>query len=347
MSANCDCPILLPPTLSVPLRGYSLSDGKAGATRDGSFLIYFVEELISLSTSRIAILDFADASHFVEMLPKVVRDRISILDRRHLGGAIELREGLLGPIMHEFDFTCPDRDALYPGMLRGGAKSISESALNAYTNLYFEIGTFLLGMDRKLWIHVCIDKYMEWANIVRASCKSPQSRMSLASLQGLLRTYTTVEAPVLQSLPAAHPQLVETFQRLLEDEAYRELCDSASMLGVPRRVRRALSLMHRAIGRVVLKPAFKHVFDVGAKAVTIATHVPMPGSGIADGVRHTGFLPPIVDLQEAFDRAFQNWATQLPEIIEHPSNDLRGDRAGRRRQLSFSRFRGVILKGTL
>jgi hypothetical protein len=313
--------VLLPQLLPTPMVVVREADGTAfEAFRDGAFIGVLIEELVALSVMRVAVVENDSAAIYGDALPAAVRDRLVVVDERRWRNAVQLREALFAPLLREAGVSNPNATHLdVSSLVTVRSTRLAENDVKVALDLYSEASRFFLAMDQQLSVQADVQFLLRGARILRPSCKDPESRMCLASLEGLLGTYQTIDQPLLKASPRASSQMIELFLRLLEDADYRQLSRAAGALGTGKRVRRVLQLMRRSIQRILVKPLFKQAFELGAKAVTIATQIPLPTSGIADALKTTKFLPPIVNFGDVLEQALVRWKEQnSPETAIRP-----------------------------
>jgi hypothetical protein len=128
-------------------------------------------------------------------------------------------------------------------------------------------------------------------------------------------SYKSFQAPGLVAVPAAQPQIVEYFRRLVIDSDYCELSKSAQGLGVVGRSKQGLEAMRRGTSALLGNKYFKKGFNQGAKAISLATQVHVPDTQVADSLLSRGFLPPIISLNEAMSSAVDQWRLHNPKLI--------------------------------
>jgi len=314
--------LLLPDDIGFPQpRPYTLSDGTHGASVDGAYLICVIEELVASSSTRVACHPHTVSAGFAEVLPDPVAERFRVLRRREIDAPLRHREALLDPVLREIGLMNPHPDDVrvsYLESLTGRLTPESSTAMGPLFELYSGVTDFFVGVQQRLAIDCPVDRLAELVSEVRTYCREPRNRLNLASLEGVLRAYETVDAPSLRLVPRASDELIETLRRLLEDEAYRELSASAARLGLPGRARQALAAMHRSVDKILRSRAFNPLLEVTSKAFTTATHIPVPSTGIIDRLVEPGFLPPIVDVIGPLEKATESWTSGKLDMIPFP-----------------------------
>jgi hypothetical protein len=290
----------------VPMREALTVDGRKSLVKDGSGLPYLVEEFVALSAVEVLIPDLSIAAEFVDGLVPPLQERVKVVDAEYASTATA---ALCAPLAEELGLELE-----HGGLTIKGHES-SREAHTAFATFYFHLPMFLLGVKHELQIDVDIDGFKRSVQILRTSSRSSRTRATLAAFEGILATYRRLEVPGLVASSTAPDHLVNLFQRLVEDETYRRLSETAHSLGTRRRASRSLQLMRRMVEDIATRKLFQQMFRVGTRAIETATTVPLPDSGIIVDLMHSRYLPVVVSLHEARLRASQLWREQAPPLI--------------------------------
>ncbi len=284
----------------LPLR--KVSDGHFKV--EGSLLPIVVEELVSRSAISIAIRP-GNVSHFIDELPEVLKRRVQLIDD---SSAFQHTKALLNPISEEFEVVLDEHGALV------GNKRLPKSLDRALTYLFFELSTYLLGMQYQLQVDIDLERFQKSIKIIKDSARNPDGRAVLAALLGILRTYRKQDLAALAALPDAKSELVELFSQLIEDQTYIENCANAYGIGFPGRLKRCLVLIRRGCESIVSRKPFKQMFNLGSRAVEAATCVPMPNSEVTERLLKRDFLPPMVKIRPIITDAIKMWEKTNPDL---------------------------------
>lgn len=277
--------------------------------KDGSALTYQIEELIALGAMEIALETTPMHKAFRDSLSPGIRKRVCLIDPE--GIVFQRVLAMMAPIAEEFDLKL-DRGAI------GYYKSLKKPVSNASKVLYFSLYAFLLGIENQLQIDIDLPAFQFSVHLLRQELRNPKGRGLVSMLEGLLATYEPVSITTTTIRSTAAEQLIKLFEEFVQDETYCYLSEQSNKLGFPQRAKRAITLVGRYAKKLVTKPAFRNVADLSAKGITIATQVPLPDSEMCETLISSGFLPPVVSLENAMHSAHKLWQTQKPEIVLPP-----------------------------
>ena len=270
---------------------------------ESTLLPVVVEELISRSAINIAIRP-GNASDLVDELPEVFRKRVQLVDDSL---ALQRAKALLNPISEEFQ-------VFYEYEVVVGNATLPKSLDRALARLFFQLPTYLLGMQYQLQVDIDIEEFRKAIETVRGSTRNPDGRAVLATLLGILRTYRKQDLSAITALPRAKPELVELFSRLIEDQTYLENSANAHGIGFPERLERSLVLVRRGCASIVSRKPFRQIFTLGSRAVEAAICLPVPNSEVTEQLLRRDFLPPIVELQPVIRDAIRMWEKTNPTL---------------------------------
>jgi hypothetical protein len=236
--------------------------------------------------------------------------RHRVFDVKH-DAASQTATELLAPLQQEFGvklFGPIIGPVSYPANMQEGLG-------HAISSLYWTLDTFLIGLFNKVQIDIDLAAFLGAAATVRHASRNMMLRTTLASLEGVLRTYRAYDSPAIVARPAAQLELITLFNQLVEDSAYVAASKQASALGIPGRLHRALVLLRRACERVLRRPTYRKTLDLGSRVVEAATHVPVPDSEVAEQLlaQGRGFLPPVVRVRTHIVNAIKAWEHAFPE----------------------------------
>jgi hypothetical protein len=273
--------------------------------RDFSAVIYQVSELIAYGAIEVAIKAHWQNEDYLENLPDGLKNRIVFIDVAQ--NAKKKSEVIFRPIAEELGYEIENMNALMH----------SEGSIFQHEvgTIFCNIEDFFIGIDEKLLIDVDIVSMRNSVEILRNNVKSPDAIQSLAMLAGLLSSYeyTLIEGISLKS--TASEELVQIFNRFVEDEVYKELSHENHNLGIPEKMERSKTMISRLVKDVFKKPFAKEVADISSKGITAASGVPAPTSKTFDSLFSSIYLPPVAPVRSTLISARSKWERDKPEII--------------------------------
>ena len=172
----------------------------------------------------------------------------------------------------------------------------------------------LLGMHYRLQIDIDLRKAWFATQRLRLASRSPPSSTNLAFIESLLRGYSIENVGGLKLTQKANgSQLAASFEEFLTDETYRQLSEARYALGIPSKVRQAVTASHRLARSLVSKKMFSRLFNYGSRAVSVFTGLPLPNSDIAEAILTDAYLPAIADTRSTITAARSAWSHRLPD----------------------------------
>jgi hypothetical protein len=297
--------ILLPDALPF-IRMLVTSTGRA-VVGDGSGLQFLVEEFIALGAIEVAVDACSSISNVVGQLPRAYKKRVIIVNKREK--VSKKLKGFLNPIADEFDLKfCP------PNSMSGNRKT-PEKVLTAAYGLQRSLYWFLMALDYKLQVDVDLTSMKNDIGTLRQLSRNPDSRANLAVLSGILETYNPITYSSLSLHSTAPSQLVQVFQEFAQDEAYREISAQAHLLGFPAHARKAVVNIGRLSREFVTKSPFKQIVNLSSKLISAATSLPLPDADSVASLVRDAYLPPIIPLKKAIQKAKETWEEVNPSFI--------------------------------
>jgi hypothetical protein len=293
------------PSRTGVFRKFKDSSGE-GLVRDGSFLPFLIEELVALGVIDIAIPMTSADSLFIHLLPASLRRRVVLVDKG-LRSVKDL-QAIFTPIAEEFQIEPK-------GLALTLQAKLSEDLQRAIGTLYLSLYDFLVGLENELQIDIDLPSTRASIATVRRSSRNPNSRANLAILSGILESYQlrTPDSLVLRS--SAPDRLVSVFQEFIQDETYRLLSTQTHSLGFPAHLQRSLIILGRLAKQIAAKERFRQLVCVGSRVIAAATHVPVPDDETFAHLVRKGYLPPIVSLDKAFQKAKEAWKSAAPDLV--------------------------------
>ncbi len=292
---------------NIPMREWKTDNGGEGFCRDGSFIPYIVEELISRSAYQV-VFDYGPEA-FQKSIPKSIAERIgwsSSINSMHK--ALDY----LAPVFEELNVGTNGR-AYWP---KDRSKDSDYNGdLTAAATVASDLESLLMAIDEKLQLDLDLVTLQRSLFHLRNILRSSEGRARIAVMQGIVNSYKSIDAPGLVALPTASEVIVEHFQRLVCDAQFLELSENASELGYLAKSKRAIELMRRNVGDILNNKLFSNGFNQGAKAISLATQIHIPETEVAESLLSRGYLPPIVSLVEPLSAARKLWESHAPALI--------------------------------
>jgi hypothetical protein len=249
----------------------------------------------------------------VAVLPASLRKRVRLLDEH---GKIQAKcNALFAEIAAELQLE-----------LGGGAVGMPEITSEAHTaaaQLYLEMYPYLVALEHEMEVASGVEHWADQADKVRAALRNPEARGVLAAISGLARTYHRIQSHIAVVQSDAHPRLVNRFEELMDDHAYKHLSQQTRLLGVPGKVDFAKSRMKTALRALLERPLARELLTEGSRVVAAVTSVPLPDAETVSRVFGKQYLPPIVSFKETIQRAKAAWKQAKPEFVPLPG--LRDD----------------------
>jgi hypothetical protein len=258
---------------NIPMRKFNTID-KQGFFRDGSFIPYIVEELISRSAFQV-VFDFKTEGFF-SSIPKALRERVEWIDS---GGSKQKALNYLAPILDELEISTD-------GCSYSQKNKNSENYDNLYSvmNIASSIEKIFLAVEHNLQIDIDLLSFQSSLMKIRNALRGSEGRARIAVLQGIMGSYKMMDSPSLLAIPTAPEIIVEHFQRLINDSNYLELSQNAMQLGYIEKSKRSIEFMRRKIGDLLNNKYFRKGFNQSAKAISLATQVHIPETEVAESL---------------------------------------------------------------
>jgi hypothetical protein len=295
-------------------RPFRTADGKRGHLADASSLQFLVEELIAHSAVEVGVTASSVLGSAVGVLPKAIRKRVRLLDEN---GHIQRKcDALFAEIADELHLELGGRAVGIPEIG-------STDAHTAVAGLYLEFYPYLVALEYEMELSARVTDWAEQADGIRGAIKNPEARAVLAAISGLSRTYHRIESEHALVRSDAHPRLVEHFEELVEDQAYKHLSEHTRLLGIPAKLEFAKSRMGSVLRSLLEKPLGRELLSAGSRVVTAATKVPLPDAGSFSRVLTKSYLPPVVSFSDTVRRAKAAWKQARPDFVPLPGYEYR------------------------
>jgi hypothetical protein len=275
---------------------------------DYSIIPFMIEELVSFGASEFALdLPQEDFEYLTQQFSVAFRKRLFAAPKEKVIGQLN---AIMGPVFEEYDIKPFAGVGL--GFCSGQMNDLSHAAVSS---LYFGLCDFLLGLEHELHVDVDVESLRLVSNTVRIRSRNPRTRAHMAILEGILSSYQPTKLEAVELRSCASDQVVSLFSQFVEDETYQLLSKEAHAFGIPARLKRARGAFTRLSRQMLTKPAFKSILNLGSRMITAATHVPAPDTDLASSLFSKPFLPPIVSLSNARERALASYRNSNPEFL--------------------------------
>ncbi len=292
---------------NIPMRKWKLENGREGMCRDGSFIPYIVEELISRSAYQV-VFDY-DPEGFKNSVPQALKDRVGWTNS-------------IPYMQKSLDYLSPAFDELRI-VTDGRAYWVDKekSSPEDYDNLHWladiasDLEKLFLAIDERLQLDINLISLKSSLLQIRNTLLGTEARARIAVLQGIVGSYEIVNSPAMVAVPSAPELVVEQFQRLASDSRYIELSKNALQLGYLEKSKRSIEVMRRKITDLLSNKLFSKSFNQGAKAISLATQVHVPETEVAESFLTKGYLPPVISLIEPLSAATELWESHSPEFV--------------------------------
>lgn len=295
-------------------RPFRTADGKRGHLADASSLQFLVEELIAHSAVEVGLTASSLLGSAVAVLPAAVRRRVRLLDEK---GHIQAKcDALFADIAEELHLELGGRAV---GMPEIGSTDVHAAAAGLYLDFY----PYLVALEYEMEVSASVTDWADQADAVRGAIKNPEARAILAAISGLSRTYRRIESEHALVRSDAHPRLIEHFEELIEDQAYKHLSEHTRLLGIPTKLEFAKSRMRSALRSLLEKPLARELLSEGSRVITAASSVPLPDAGSFSRLLTKSYLPPVVSFSETVRRAKAVWEQARPAFIPLPGYEYR------------------------
>ena len=142
---------------------------------------------------------------------------------------------------------------------------------------------------------------------LRAKVSDSTARIILSQIEALLKTYKDVSFDALISSSNVSQELISIFDRLVNDRGYLQYSDSIARLTLPETRDQALVDLREFSRRTSSKEFVGSSWNYFTKILKVWTGIPLPESKEIASLIHDKALPPLINLKESRQRAFQMW----------------------------------------
>lgn len=292
--------------------GIRLADEEVVYATDPSTFAFMLEEFVSTGAVQICVRASNAEAARVPQLPPVLRHSVEVLSDVHERGAVRR---LLAPL----------RDELGVGESDDGRLSFPEAMpskiRDAVGNVHHALLRLAIGLNHAVQIDLNLQRIEAALALLREEAIRTESRGIVARIQAIVGSYETInlEAPRLKSdVPA---ELIEVFDRLINDSTYLGYSESIFDLTLPEARPAALLRARSAALQVAQKPILKAGWNLARAAIMAYTGASVPEAASFMGFFGDSRLPLIVNQGEARRKAVAAWSSRAKTIPFQPEGD--------------------------
>jgi hypothetical protein len=271
---------------------------------DFSSLQFLLEEFIALSATQVAIPKNSQIEQAVQYLHPTMRKAVVIVDKKNESFA--KYGAILTPIQREFEIRLRRTDHQGVLALHIGRKDVSDELRHALATLFFDLRTFLIGIQNELQIQMDLNKIKRATDIVRLNIQNPEARFMLASLLGLFNTYEEHDITSIGIIPTDYRINLENFEKLVNDQIYKNMSQESHRLGFPEKLHKSKMALKQYTKQVVTKSPYKEIATISTKIITAVTNLPFEIDWLA-ALFKKPFMPPIITFDKAIQKAHAAW----------------------------------------
>jgi|GEM_PF-4699281 len=293
-------------------RPYALGPKEKVMVTDLSSLGFFLNEFIALAAVRFAVPVGSEVESAIEHLGPLLRNRVNLIEEKEK--SFSKYAVILSPIQEEFKIRLTR--VSYPGAFALHVeRDVGDEVRGALAEVFFNLRTFLMGIDYELQINLDIRKLKAAVDIVRKHSKNDNARTMLATISALLGSYRHDEISCLEMVPHSYKGSLEMFNQFLEDEMFKLMSKQSYGLGIPQAFKKSVTSLKGLVKNVVTKSPFKQIFTLGSKAISASTSMPIPDSEWILSLYRKPYLPPVVNFKTAIKKAHDSWVEAGHEPI--------------------------------
>lgn len=291
-------------------RLYEFRPGEEDYVTDFSSLQFLIEEFIALSATKIAIPKGSQIEQAIKYLHPILKKEIVLVDKKQQ--SFKKYGAILAPIQKEFGVRLSPTD--HPGIidLIIERADVSDELRMALINLFFNLRTFILGIENELQIKIDLNMMQRATDIVRINTENPEARLMLASLFGLFNTYEQHNITSLGITSTYYKENLEKFEKLIDDQIYKNMSQQSHSLGFPAKLKKSKTTLKQLTKQILTKSPYKQIAKISTKIISAVTHFPFEIEWISSFFKKP-YMPPII----TFDRAIQK-AQEALESADRP-----------------------------
>lgn len=283
--------------------GVRKSDDEVIIANDYSCFAQMIEEYISYGVVKIAFPLSAPELKSIEQMPTLLQNRIEIINDNSEREALHR---VLFSLRKEFEVKI-DENNDYLNFAKGTERKIIDSIEQLHSNFK----KIALGFNHNIQIDINTQSFSKTLRYLRSNVTNTETRLLLAEIESLLNQYEKVEfkgiAPPKNDTPK---ELMNLFDRLINDKNYLEYSDSIQKLTIPAYRSEALLKLRELTRTLKSKNFIAEGWDYVSNLLKVWTGVPIPGSKTIASIFKNRQLPTLVDMDAARQKAIKLWRTK-------------------------------------
>ena len=301
-----DMKVLFEP-LPIGRLGVRMDDESVVIGTDFSSFAYMFEEFISLGAIQIAIPKSFPEIDALSDAPKLLRQRIVVLDDDSENVATDQ---VLNPVIKELGIGID-----YKSGNLSRPKNLPKHVFIAMQRVRRDLRCMALGFNNSLHVDLDSNATISSSRLLREHIQQSDARTILASLEGILACYKDIKFDSVSPKIEAPSKMISVFDQLVNDPQYLELSRTVVTLSDESQRRGALSRL-RSIGRSIVSSNFITTgWDTTAKLLKVWTGIPLPDSSLFSILLSGKTLPSLVVLHTARERALKMWMTSADHSV--------------------------------
>jgi hypothetical protein len=276
-------------------------DGPHGVRATGRFLPFLLEEFIARGAIEIVIEDAWRYEKELPGLPIAMRNYIKIT--KPTGRYDKTSQKLFEPVFDELGLKAES------GAVRHIRKASEEQKdlVTAAILEFFGLPKFLLALDQQAQLNFGLKNTLANLRLIKMGCRSTEARANISALIGLFSEYRSMRHDALILHSGAPEDLVRRFLDFSENLYFQKLSEEIHSLGFIRHSIKAVPKINRLVRKIFNNAASRKLVDLGSKAVTIGTKLPVPDSALGEAIFAKQYLPPLINLSAAIVSAQKNF----------------------------------------
>lgn len=299
--------LLIPPTHT--LREFRDSNGELISTRaDASILIYLIEEFVRLGAIDVAV----DADSYVYALPRLpsaFKRRIIEVDH---AVSVKITLQILRPVIEELGVEVMANSFGILG-IRPKGRYLRDDGCRAVLPMAFYLDEFIRGMLYSVQVCMEVANVRQCIGALLQVCKSSEARANLVTIEQVFSTYRPHRVgAVVVATPMSSDRLVQLFQDLVGNPAYKDLSRAVQSMGRSRQGAVSASVVTRVAKQLAAEQSALHF---GRRTTLISSGEACLSDSGASEHFEGDYFPPIVSVRATLDRVITKWKKEAPEFI--------------------------------
>jgi hypothetical protein len=267
----------------------------------GRLLPFLLEEFISRGAIEIIIEDPWRYKAELTQLPLAMRGHIKVSHSSKKSWDISRK--LFEPFFDEYELKAESGGVSHMRTPREEDKKI----IDAGVQTFFDLPAFLSALRLRAQLDFDLRAVKRNIALLRDRSRSPEMRANSSALLGIFSAYETVTHDALVLHANAPEEVAQRFLDFAEDLYFQRLSEELHILGFLEPAIANIPKINRAVRAIFKRPVAKKIADLGSRAVTVATGVPVPDTSLAEALLVSRYLPPVINLRTALAKAKRNF----------------------------------------